>query len=556
MNTNKLVAQLKEKNQDYEWYPTTDEIIEVVKDRLPNDCKSILDIGAGDGRVLIRLADGIEPSPKLYSIEKSPILVQRQPKDIIPVGTDIHEQSLFALNIDYLFCNPIFSEYEDWLVKIISEAYVKKAYIVAPQRWKDSKKIKAKIERREAKVEVIYSGDFLSGDRAARAEVDVLEISFVSYTRQGWEKTYKSPFDIWFDEHVPVFDKEHFEEPETIEALTKKHENSTIPEMVAAYREEYARLVENYENVFKLDLAILQELEITKDKVRDGLKAKMKGLKYKYWDLLFKRLDAIRERLSTRSTNSLMEKLTSNTSIDFTEGNAYSIVLWAIKHANEFVDKQIIELFRDLSTFEGIEKYKSNQRTWINHSWKYKQFGNLNDYKDITHYKLDYRIVVHTWNAMQTNTMYDSQCPGNLHKDAHNTIADIIAVLSNLGFKTYSLHSYDREWKGGKWQDWYDADWDRILFQVKAYLNGNIHIRFLPEAIRAINIEAARLLKWVDNEREAAVEMGYTLRQVKKYWDSNVRLLGANMKLLGASEDNFDNTEVEDESTNQLEMSL
>ena len=46
---------LKENDQDFEWYPTTDEIINCVKKHINAQTYrgfSILDIGAGDGRVL------------------------------------------------------------------------------------------------------------------------------------------------------------------------------------------------------------------------------------------------------------------------------------------------------------------------------------------------------------------------------------------------------------------------------------------------------------------------------------------------------------------------
>lgn len=67
---NALVAELKDNQQDFEWYPTTDEIIEAIKNDLENqklDGKySVLDCGAGDGRVLNALTEG-----RKYAIEKS-----------------------------------------------------------------------------------------------------------------------------------------------------------------------------------------------------------------------------------------------------------------------------------------------------------------------------------------------------------------------------------------------------------------------------------------------------------------------------------------------------
>ena len=60
-NTLATVDQLKENNEDWEWFPTTNEMIEVIAQDLEkvnfvthgwNDHRSFLDIGCGDGRVL------------------------------------------------------------------------------------------------------------------------------------------------------------------------------------------------------------------------------------------------------------------------------------------------------------------------------------------------------------------------------------------------------------------------------------------------------------------------------------------------------------------------
>lgn len=137
---NSLVAVLKENDQDHEWYPTTETMIEVVKRHIPEDASSILDIGAGDGRVLESLKEKCKYA-KLYGIEVSSILIQAQHRDIIPLGTDLFEQNLSALPVDFIFCNPKYSEYEEWTCKIISEGYAERAFLVIPQRWKDSKLI-------------------------------------------------------------------------------------------------------------------------------------------------------------------------------------------------------------------------------------------------------------------------------------------------------------------------------------------------------------------------------------------------------------------------------
>lgn len=524
-----MVAALTKSDQDFEWYPTTGAMIEVVAKWISVDAESILDIGAGDGRVLKGLSEKC-PRAKLYSIELSQVLIQAQPDNVIPIGTSFLEQNLACLPVGYIFCNPPYSKYEEWVCKIVSEGYAQKSFLVIPQRWKESKLIAKSLEQRGATTRVIHSDNFHNAERQARAVVDVVEIT---YPRSGYRnEKVKDPFDIWFDQNIDTFSKaEEFKESETGSDLKKQYANASIDEMVAAYREEYELLEKNYRAIFKLDYAILHELNIDKDHVREGLKKKMAGLKIKYWQILFDRLDAITSRLSTKSRKVLLDKLTANTSVEFTATNAYAVVLWAIKNARQYFDDQLVDLFKALSTFDNVLKYKSNVKTWVKDDWRYFH----RDDRLPTHYTLDYRIVVVKYRAIQrwdeSYSHWDH--PGGLSRDCHDLIADVVAVMSNLGFSTYSLKSLDRKWIGGKWQDWYDTGSDEILFQVKGFMNGNLHFRFKSEAIMALNIEAARLLKWVRSPEEVVQEMGYTKKEANKYFSSNAHMLSS-VKLLGA----------------------
>jgi len=526
-NTQNLVMQLKQAGQDAEWYPTTEKMILQVMQWLPKDADSIMDVGAGDGRVLKRFSEKCEHAT-LYSIERSQILIQNQPENVVPVGTEFFEQNLSCLAVNYIFCNPPYSEYEDWACKLISEGYAKKLFLIIPRRWKDSERIKDALKLRGASAHVIASDDFLEADRKARAIVDIVDIL---YPTEKWGETSADPFDRWFDQNIDTFERaKDFQESESGEALARRHSTSTIPEMVEAYRDEYNRMQENYRAIFKLDYAILKELGVDKKHVRDGLKLKMAGLKNKYWKVLFNRLDAITSRLSTASKKKLLDRLTGNTAVEFTEGNACSVVLWAIKNSNKYFDEQLIQLFRDLATFEGVSNYKSNTKTWNKDEWRYSRW----DFQKLaTHYALDYRIVIQYGSCLDKGSYSRWEYPGGLYRDRHDNIADIIAVMSNLGFSTHSQSSLDRVWTGGKWQDWYTSEGE-ILFQVKAYQNGNMHMRFMPEAIKALNIEAGRLLKWVRTKDDVIKEMGYTVEDLEKYFKSNSHILTSSVKLLEA----------------------
>ncbi len=62
-----LLQETIASNQDFEWYPTTREIISAVANHVNETAhhrvfhsRSILDVGAGDGRVLMALAEALE----------------------------------------------------------------------------------------------------------------------------------------------------------------------------------------------------------------------------------------------------------------------------------------------------------------------------------------------------------------------------------------------------------------------------------------------------------------------------------------------------------------
>ncbi len=521
------LEKVKEAGQDFEWYPTTAAMIAAVARTLSTDRRSIMDIGAGDGRVLLELAKRSEHGATLYAIEKSSVLSSTWPNEIIPVGTDFFEQNLSCLQTDVIFCNPPYLQYESWVTNIIESGYAERAYLVIPQRWKTSGPIKEAIEKRKVRTRVIFTGDFLEADRRSRAVVEIVEVTF---RQDKYERQSEDPFDHWFDQNVSTFDQEkEVDEGKVNEDLAKRHDMDTITGMVDAFNEEYARMQDNYKAIFKLDFAILKELGVNKDGIRKGLKLRMTGLKTKYWKMLFDRLTALTSRLCTDTKKKFLEKLTGNMAIAFTASNAYSIVIWAIKNANKYFDEQLIKLFRDLSDGEGIKNYKSNTKVWAKGGWRYHN-------EQHSHYALDYRFVLNGYQAIpkDKNGFGNWDYPNGLHKAKHEQIADIVAVLGNLGFNSgFSLSSLHREWVGGQWQDFFESDGE-TLFQVKAYINGNIHFRFKPEAIKALNVEAGRLLGWIHGPNDVVAELGYTPEEADKLFKSHQMILPSNVKLLTA----------------------
>lgn len=526
-----LVEELKASAQDFEWYPTTARMIEAVARRLSTyDHQNILDIGAGDGRVLVALAKHVKSST-LYAIEKATPLIQAQPEEVTPVGTDFYEQNLACLPVDIIFCNPPYSQFETWAETIIKSGFAKFAYLVIPQRWKESKAIADALKMRDATAKVIHSDDFLDGERRARAVVDIVEIRFPR--GDDYHQKAADPFDIWFDQNVSTFEQEetNAEHEQEAQELAKLRHLTSIAGMVESYNAEYAIMEDNYRAIFKLDYALLRELSVSKDNVRKGIKARMQGLKAKYWHLLFEHLDVITSKLSTKTKELFLKKITGQATIAFTALNAYAVTIWAIKNANRYFDEQCKDLFLELSTHDGVLMYKSNLKTWGADKWRYHR----DESEKPHHYALDYRIVVHHYNAISAGERWNSyEYPGGLHRSVHEKIDDITAVLGNLGFSVCGVASRNREWEAGKWRDFTNSD-SETLFQVKAFQNGNIHLRFMPDAIKALNIEAGRLLGWIRNKRDVVTELGYSETDADKYFNSSRTLGASSLKALTAS---------------------
>ena len=537
MNTATLVAQIKEAGQDFEFYPTTKEIVYRVWRGFGNyrSHLKILDIGAGNGN-FFRLLEECEkqfgegqcPTFYKYAIEKSQILLSNLPAEVFVIGTDFRFQTLIDKQMDVIFCNPPYSEYEQWAAKIIREANAERVFLVIPTRWKNSPLIQQAIKDRGVFVSVLDTYDFNNAERAARATVNLLSIYFgEKYDRK------ESAFNIWFEQtfkfaadKAEEFDYKAEQRKEAeIGAQLVKGQN-LIERLEELYTAEMERLLTNYRAIEKLDASILKELNVDTTKLREGLKLRLKGTKSLYWKQLFDRLTAITDRLTSKSRQELLGKLQEHTSIDYTSANAYAVVLWAIKNANQYMESQLKALYLELSSPENIKAYKSNARTFSQDAWRFKQ-------EKFTHYKLDYRIIERAYKCFETS--WDGKEVRALTDSAHNRIGDIMTVAKNLGFAVQG-DSHNFFWRPGEPQVFYyeENGQEKQFMRVKAYLNGNIHYQFCKEFSKAFNIEAGRLFGWIRNAHEAAQELDLPFDETVAYFGrQQAAMLGANnIKLL------------------------
>jgi hypothetical protein len=531
-----LINKLKEEEQDFEFYPTTNEIIAEVVNHIKtldyHATYSILDIGAGNGKVLKGISESFSENGNvtvypLYAIEKSKILCEQLPKEVFIIGTDFDQQTLIDKEVNIIFCNPPYKQYESWAEKIIRQSNSNYLYLVIPERWQHSKNIQAAIKARHLKYEVVGSFSFEnSEDRKARANVNLICL----YYHKGYKRVDSDPFDVWFQDNFK-FDIEErkasdYEEErskkEKLDSLIKKE--NLIYELETFYNSDMQELLENYRAVEKLSYQILKELNIDIASLKEALKMKIKGLKNIYWEKLFDNLNTITDRLTSDTRKKCLDKMMKYTSVDFTANNAYAVVMWLIKNANSYFDSQLLSLYKRLSGSENIIPYKSNIH-FVKDNWRYEK-------ENANNYKLDYRLVIECYHAVKKESAFYYSCDytNNLSKSAHEVITDICTIGKNLGFNV-SDSSYDKEWSSGKEHEFYFGS--EIFCKVKAFLNGNIHIKLSKEFMKKFNIEASRLNGWIKSPEEAVNEFeDLTIEEAQKYFNSNLQITNKSLPLL------------------------
>lgn len=556
------LAELKATDQDYEWYPTTNEIIDAFHAHANNlEPASILDIGAGNGKVLSRFKelnkrnsdDRDNYHTDYFAIEKARPLLDSLPIDIGILGTDFWEQSLIDKSVECIFSNPPYREFIDWSVKIIREANANHIYLVIPKRWKDQKKIMDAIESRRAGHEVIGEFDFLnSEDRTARAKVDLLHIWLchdeLNQKRYRYHKHVENlvdPFELWVKDFFDLSDKKNksglsdYEKSKQSEKIRKEKigcslvAGSTMIEVLdELYRQELDNLINNYRKVSSLDDELFEELDISTKSIITSIRSRINGLKNAYWQELFDNYTPLTGRLTAASRKNFIESIRRKTSIDFTSSNAYAITVWAIKNADKYLDAQMIDTFNCMVDAASVINYKSNERVFKKNSFRYCYDNNKH-----THFKLDYRIVVERMGGLVKKGSFNSYSAiGGLSESAANFIDDLLVIARNLGFDSddcISKHNFE----SGTKEEFYCIDKsgkEVLLMDVRAYLNGNLHIKFNQAFMLALNVEIGRLQGWIHNVQHAAQEMGEKVENIAEVYNTAFALSdrGAMVKML------------------------
>lgn len=536
-----VVETLKEEHQDFEWYPTTPGMLNIIKKdveaRDDHKAPSVLDCGAGDGRALIYLTKGDR-----YAIEKSYPLIDRMDASISIVGTEFNEQTLIDKKVDVVFCNPPYSEFTSWVTKIIREANAPYLYFIVPTRWKDCEKIKGAIALRDAKPYILGTLNFHDAERKARATVDIVKIqlSYSGHSRQLKE----NPFDVWFDASFNLDINNTKRSKYDWKRTTKKKLSDSaqhslvvggdaIKALASLYQSDLNDLMRNYKSIENIDPVLLDELNVNIESLKSALQQKIEGLKDIYWRELFDRLNAITRRLTVSSRQTMLDRLHQHIHVDFSAKNAYAILTWVIKNANTYYDTQLIKLVESMTERANIALYKSNHRVYRDNEWHWR-----NAPDDLARYALERRIVSHRMGGIDC-------CPSDcryertkgLAENAKNYINDIITVAHNLGFeRPEGEHALKCNWTTNTAVCFYYKDHKSghqyELMKVRAFYNGNLHIQFNQAFMGRLNVEFGRLKGWIQSPTEATQEMDINMRDAATAFRSNLKMAASKIQSL------------------------
>lgn len=577
-----LVLNLKENNEDYEFYPTTDEMLRVIAPYMEHE--TVLDIGCGTckfKKYMDKKRDDeyneyeynekrkqaeaekrgeryywnkgsydFQKINKYFVMEKSRILLQQLDADAICIGTDFNESILIDKKVSTIFCNPPYSEFKIWTKKILSEGNYKQAFLVIPQRWKDDIEIMNLLKAFKTDYEILGSFDFLEADRVARAKVDVVRFrkqkykDRFSYSYDAQEDIDTDTFNVWFNKAFGIeqtdeeMKEEKYETDYNRAERYQKNKKSKIKDALVAsdeskasvlvrlYNEEYEKLMNNLKAIMALDEDVLADFNLSVALIKTAVKEKMKNLKILYWDMVWNEFEEITNRLTFATRKLLREQFQELYYMDFTIENIYALILYVVKNANKYYDSQLIDFFRNLSSNENVKPYKSNQKLFDHDGYRYYK-------EEAKNYVLDYRIIASSpfrcgWSGEMERSYHDN-----------NTLKDIFVIARNLGFAPVD-NPPEPNYFGEKVQVYQKFDYENkkqdLLMDYTCYKNGNMHIRFNKEFMKALNVEVGRLLGWIHKKEDIANEFPEEMAKgAEKYFKTNYTCIGCNTLMLTTS---------------------
>jgi hypothetical protein len=549
--TSAKVALLREIEQDFEFYPTTEQILKRMNEDIYSLFKarrldyaeggsrkrrnlfdsraeyregkfknhrycieSFIDVGAGDGRVFDAVKGFGKDAmyiDKRYGIEKA----RAQVRDLIKrhvfiIGGDFFDITLIDKWYSVIFSNPPYSIFEAWVEKLLKESNFGIMYLVIPIRWKNNDVIEREIRRYD--IEILGEFTFESGDREARGRVNLIRLmpKQKKIDNNYYELKMQDAFTRWVDEHIGVF-RDKKDEEDMDEERSLKLRQGDIGDLLENYEFEKQNLAEAFKAVGKLPMRTLQAMSLNRESIHEIIRKDIESLKKYHWRMAFDKLSAINSRLTKDARDRMLIEMEEFSELDFNADNIYAIVIWIINHCHMDIPTQICSMFEKLTDDKVIHAYKSNVH-WEKGDWRY-------NYKDRpSKYWLDYRIVTRSYIDKYAN---------------YSIIDDFIVICKNLGYEISKSYQPDyKEW--GELQVFYTQSGE-LVFTVRIYMNGNFHFKINQKLMLRFNVEVAKIKKWITCSQDIQDEFDVPEAEAIILWKtSGILLPGSNdMKLLG-----------------------
>jgi hypothetical protein len=540
------IRVLKEEEQDFEWYPTTDEILECLRkdvyglhlhkkyeysrrdeeiyfngrcgygenEKAVLFVDSFLDIGAGDGRVFKYLTKEINKRcvdiRSRYGIEKATV----QGDDLIKngvalIGRDYWETVLIDRHFTCVFSNPPYSEYKEWCIKLVKEVNAKL----------DSD-LKQLFEAC-GEVSILGTFDFTDGDRSARAVADLVRI-----VPNDENDTFRS----WVEEHIGLFQKNEavdLDEEEEEERSNgtddgykvKSKKGDTVEAMIENYKEDMQNLLTTFKALGAVDWKLIAQLGVKKADVIGKVRSDITSLKSTYWRLVFNHLEEITSRLTYKMRNNILSEIKWFEELDFNDNNVRTIVIWIIENFNKYTKQQMLDVYDKITNFNTVRAYKSNDK-WVEGGWRYEK-------KKPVKYALDYRIVVHIGYELYS---YRSEWSTTI--EPGNPLVDLSIVARSLGFDNYGIIYDESRYTTGK-KHYCCKKSKGELFEYKIYKNDNVHLKLDKDFLRVLNIEVGKERGWLQRPKDIQDEFDISEEEAIRLFDNGrLSLINTNDQLL------------------------
>lgn len=517
------LQQIKQANEDFEWYPTTDEIIDALVSDINGyrycyrSSTPVLDIGAGDGRVLLALKDKCGFS-ELKAVEISRVHSSQYDKNGVTfIGADFWNVNLMTKNASITFCNPPYKEFDKWMVRILTELDCETFYFVVPDRWKDKQEIQDVLEKRKISYSILGEFNFLNAERQARCSVNLIKFKV---------NDEKTPLDHFFEENFKFkkAQKEVFEVDLKQEIITSKR--NLVEVLCDRFLHENQSLHKNLLEIQNIPSDILLEVGVSFESLKNIIKERLLNLNKKYWSILFNEMDEIKRRLITENRYKFSELLATKQNVDFNEENIYHVVEQILIKSNNLKDSQFIKVYEGFFSTINFEKYKSNNKVFVEDKSEYVR-SYMKDFGEVK-MRLGNRIIKE---YAGLDLLFSTSKKPRISQSTEVLFNNLSVIAHGLGFNVEDgIEDID-----GKNHVKYFLDTDgtrKVLFSAVSFKSKTTHFKFYNDFIHAMNIQYGKLKGWIRDYVDAAREFGVSEDFAQKIIKNSQNLTLSSVRLL------------------------